>query len=263
MRRRCRARSPWLQGRQRKRSRSPLLAVTVPTVVTITATYRGVVKTATLTVNPAAAALLGVSVNPTAVTGNAGSTGTVTLTSAAPAGGAVVTLSEQQRRCGDGAGLGHRGCRGDNENVPGHHHGGTVPTAVTITATYSGVVKTATLTVNPAAAALLGVSVNPTAVTGNAGSTGTVTLASAAPAGGAVVTLRSSNGDAATVPGTVTVAAGATTKTFPVTTMGGDGPDGRDHHGHIQRRGQDRDADGESGGGSSARRKRQSNGSDG
>ena len=64
--------------------------------------------------------------------------------------------------------------------------------------------------------------------------------------------------------GSVTVAAGATTATFAVTTSRGDGPDGRDHHGHLQRRGQDRDADGESGGpGSSARRKRQSNGSDG
>ena len=35
-------------------------------------------------------------------------------------------------------------------------------TAVTITATYNGVAKTATLTVNPPAAGLAGVSVNPT-----------------------------------------------------------------------------------------------------
>ena len=97
---------------------------TVPTTVTITATYSGVVKTATLTVNPAAAALLGVSVNPTAVTGNAGSTGTVTLTSAAPAGGAVVTLRSSNTNAATVLGHGHRGCRGDNENVPGHHHWG-------------------------------------------------------------------------------------------------------------------------------------------
>src|SRR5207248_1539510 len=105
------------------------------------------------------------------------------------------------------------------KTFPVNTSGGTVPTTVTITATYSGVVKTATLTVNPAAAALLGVSVNPTAVTGNAGSTGTVTLTSAAPAGGAVVTLTSSNPNAR-VPasGSVTVAAGATIATFPVTT---------------------------------------------
>ena len=54
------------------------------------------------------------------------------------------------------------------------------------------------------------VSLNPTSVTGGASSTGTVTLSSAAPAGGAVVTLGSSNTAAATVPGSVTVAAGAT-----------------------------------------------------
>src|SRR5262249_56809214 len=96
--------------------------------------------------------------------------------------------------------------------------GGTVPTAVTITATYNNVARTATLTVNPAAAALVGVSVNPTAVTGNAGSTGTVTLTRAAPAGGAVVTLTSSNA-AATVQGTSTVPTAAATHTFPITTL--------------------------------------------
>jgi hypothetical protein len=90
-------------------------------------------------------------------------------------------------------------------------------TAVTITATYNGVARTATLTVNPPAA-LNGVTVNPTAVTGGAGSTGTVTLGSAAPAGGAVVTLASSNTNVATVPASVTVAAGTTTKTFAITT---------------------------------------------
>ena len=137
----------------------------------------------------------------------------------------------------------------------------TVPTAVTLTATYSGVARTATLTVNPPVA-LVGVSVNPTAVTGAANSTGTVTLSAAAPAGGAVVALTSSNTNAATVPASVTVAAGATTKTFAVTHQCGDGPDGRDPHGHLQRRSQDRDADGESAG-RSGRRKRQSNGSDG
>src|SRR5207248_1390878 len=175
---------------------------TVPTTVTITATYSGVVKTATLTVNPAAAALLGVSVNPTAVTGNAGSTGTVTLTSAAPAGGAVVTL-----RSSNGAaatvpvsGSGTEEATAALQTLHDNASGRTVPATVTITATYSGVVETATLSLHDALPILLGVSVNPTAVTGNAGSTGTVTLTSAAPAGGAVVTLRSSNGAAATVP---------------------------------------------------------------
>jgi hypothetical protein len=55
-------------------------------------------------------------------------------------------------------------------------------------------------------------------VPGQAAPTGTVTLTSAAPTGGAVVRLESSNVDAARVPSSVTVPAGATTATFTVTT---------------------------------------------
>src|SRR5947208_17061592 len=59
---------------------------------------------------------------------------------------------------------------------------------------------------------------NPAALTGGANSTGTVTLSAAAPAGGAVVALTSNNLNAATVPASVTVAAGATTARFTVAT---------------------------------------------
>lgn len=53
---------------------------------------------------------------------------------------------------------------------------------------------------------------------GQATLTGTVTLTSAAPTGGAVVRLESSNVDAARVPSSVTVQTGATTATFSITT---------------------------------------------
>src|SRR5207249_2180810 len=52
------------------------------------------------------------------------------------------------------------------------------------------------------------VSLNPTSVLGGNPSTGTVTLNAAAPAGGAVVALGSSNTSVATAPTSVTVAAG-------------------------------------------------------
>src|SRR5439155_9995714 len=65
----------------------------------------------------------------------------------------------------------------------------------------------------PPAASLSAVSVSPPSVVGPASSTGTVTLTAAAPAGGTLVTLASSNA-AATVPASVTVAAGATSATF-------------------------------------------------
>lgn len=71
----------------------------------------------------------------------------------------------------------------------------------------------------PTAAALSGLSVNPSTVTGGATSTGTVILTSAAPTGGFVVSLSSSDTGAATVPGSVTVPAGATSATFAVTTV--------------------------------------------
>ena len=70
----------------------------------------------------------------------------------------------------------------------------------------------------PAPASLTALSVNPSSVTGGSGSTGTATLTSGAPAGGAVVSLSSSNTAAAAVPASVTVAGGATTATFAVST---------------------------------------------
>src|SRR5204863_9374472 len=66
--------------------------------------------------------------------------------------------------------------------------------------------------------ALASITLNPGNLTGGANSTGIVTLSAAAPAGGAVVALKSSNTNAATVLPSVTVPAGATTATFMVTT---------------------------------------------
>src|SRR5205085_9104003 len=91
----------------------------------------------------------------------------------------------------------------------------TTVTQANITAACVGGSRIVTLTLNPP---LVGVTVNPAVVVGGVGSTGTVTLGAAPPAGGAVVTLASSNLNAATVPASVTVAAGATIATFAVTT---------------------------------------------
>jgi PKD repeat protein len=76
---------------------------------------------------------------------------------------------------------------------------------------------TATIS-NSSSVSLSSVSVNPTSVSGGTSSTGTVTLSGTAPTGGANVSLTSSNTTAAQVPASVTVAAGATTATFTVTT---------------------------------------------
>jgi len=65
---------------------------------------------------------------------------------------------------------------------------------------------------------LSSVSVNPGAVQGGQPATGTVSLTGPAPAGGVTVTLSSSNTAVATVPASVTVAAGATGATFTIAT---------------------------------------------
>jgi hypothetical protein len=86
----------------------------------------------------------------------------------------------------------------------------------------SGTPAVATLsgcTVTPAsAAALSAVTVNPKDVVGGNASTGTVSLTSAAPAGGFLVSLSSDNTAAATVPPSVTVPAGSASATFGVST---------------------------------------------
>ena len=70
----------------------------------------------------------------------------------------------------------------------------------------------------PAAPSLSAITLSPTSVVGSASAQGTATLTSAAPAGGAVVSLSSSNTAAASVPTGVTVPAGATSATFTVST---------------------------------------------
>ena len=70
----------------------------------------------------------------------------------------------------------------------------------------------------PAPAALESITLSESTVFSQIRPTATVRLTAAAPAGGAPVTLESSNPDAAKVPANVTVAGGETTNAFPVDT---------------------------------------------
>jgi hypothetical protein len=190
-------------------------AVTAVTAVTITATYNGVARTATLTVNPPAA-VNSVSVNPAAVVGPAPSTGTVTLGQAAPAGGAVVTLASNNLNAATVPPSVTVAANATTATFPITTKPAIAVTAVTITATYNGVAKTATLTVNPPAT-LAALTMNPATMVFGTISTGTVTLTSAAPAGGAVVALASSEWVSFVLPASVTIPAGATSAQFQVT----------------------------------------------
>ena len=182
------------------------------TVTTISAVYGGVTDTATLTVN--APALSALTLNPASLTGGATSQGTVTLGSAAPTGGLVVALNSDSAAAGVPASI--------TVAAGGTSASFTVSTtpvgsssAANISAVFGGVTKTAVLTVN--APALSTLALNPTSVNGGTSSLGTITLGSAAPSGGLVVTL-SSNSSAAAVPASVTVPAGGTSATFTITT---------------------------------------------
>jgi hypothetical protein len=89
-----------------------------------------------------------------------------------------------------------------------------VPTTVTVSATTGLVTKTFTVSIIPY---LKSVTVSPTSVYGGVKSTGTVYLVVGAPAGGMVVPLSSSSG-AASIPASVTIAAGLKTATFQINT---------------------------------------------
>ena len=165
-----------------------------------------------------AAALVSVSASPNPVVGGNPSTGTVSLSAAAPAGGANVSLSSASTAVVVPASV------AVNQGATSATFGITTSavatqTLTTLSASYSGGTKTTTFTVNPAAsAALATLSLNPTAVVGGTTATGTVSLTTPAPAGGAVVTLASAKASLASVPASVTVAAGATSATFAITT---------------------------------------------
>lgn len=87
---------------------------------------------------------------------------------------------------------------------------------VQLTAALGGItVSNGVLVSGPVPKAL---SLSPTVVTGGGSATGRVTLSGKAPAGGRVVTLTSGDSTVATVPGSVTVAAGQTVASFPIAT---------------------------------------------
>ena len=153
----------------------------------------------TTSVPPAPAALQGVTMNPASVTGGATSQGSVTLSSAAPAGGAVVSLSSGNAAVSVPAAV-TVAAGASSATFPASTSAVAGSTPVTITATYAGVTKTASLTVNPAAqTATLTVTAtgrsgervlsNPAGVSVNVGSTGSASFAT-----GTSITLSVSNG---------------------------------------------------------------------
>ena len=160
------------------------------------------------------AELSSITVSPTSVIGGNSSTGTLTLTQAA-ASNVVVTLSSNNASATVPPLVTvPQGATAASFSI------GTTPVASStlagISAVYNGVTKTATLTITPPT--LSSLKLNPSKVVGGNPSTGTVTLSGTAPPTGMTIQLSSNKTTVATVPSSVTVAAGATAATFPVTT---------------------------------------------
>ncbi len=181
----------------------------------ISASYRGVTRSAPLTVRAATTSKL--TVTPASVVGGASAQGTVTLTGRAPAGGASVALaSANPSATVAGSVIVPPGSTSATFTVA------TILVATTqgpfnISATYNGVTRSDTLIVK--APAVLSVLLNPTTVAGGSPSTGTVTLTGPAPSGGMTVTLNSSKIGVATVPLSLTVPATSTSATFDISTL--------------------------------------------
>ena len=205
---------PWLEAGQFHIVPNP---VSAPTPVQITASYGLVSITRTLTVVPTG--LRQLYLTPTTVIGGCGtSSGRILLSGDAPAGGAVVPLSNTNPSAAVPASV----------TVPAGSNSVTfmVPTTAvtsntsgTVTASYGGVSQSLALTVRPIRASALALSPNP--ASGGTTVSGTVSLECPAAPGNVVVSLRTSNpAVAAPVTSTVTVPAGATSATFAVSTFG-------------------------------------------
>ena len=166
----------------------------------------------------AAAALSSISVSPATISAGQSGAGVVTLTAPAPAGGAAVSLASGNpavavpatvtvSALGTSAGFCLTTTQVNSSTVGN------------IVASYAGVSKSVTVTVNPAPspelAALL---ISPAIVAAGSVAVATVNLTAAAPAGGLLVSLSSSRPNLASIPANLLVPAGKTTATFNVKT---------------------------------------------
>ena len=210
-------------------------------------------KTATLTVRPATLASL--TFEPSTLSGGTAATGTIAITSPAPAAGLTVTLSTEKATSGSGQDV-RTTIRPQappvtvpqTVTVPGSATMATfsVPTkgvpattAVQIVASYGPFIsRTATLTLLPPSLGSLTTTppanaAGNTVVIGGQQATGKLTLTAPAPAEGMSVALSVSPNSCPTciapcgpppsVPAAVQIAGGSTTATFPITTAPGRG----------------------------------------
>ena len=188
------------------------------------------VNTSSLQVDPNSGTVTG---SPLAISGiyldqreaNAGDTvnAAAILTAPAPTGGAVISFASSNSAAVSPPASATIPAGATSVAIPLTIHSILNTTPVVLSATYQSITQpSAVLFVNgtsglttPLLSALL---ILPTTVSAGTSTTGTVTLTIAAPAGGTVIALSSSNSGAASAPASVTVPSGATSGTFPIST---------------------------------------------
>ncbi len=205
----------------------PIQTVTtgVTTPVNISASYGGATKTATLTVSAPSQniPISSVVLSPSTVVGgsNIGVRVTVNLSAGSPTEGARIMLASSNPSVVSVP-------RVISTNFAGQTSAFadvsaalvSAPTQVTITATYGSSSRSAILTVTPPSTttpSLSGLTLNPSSVTGGNSVQGTVTLS--APAQTATTVSLTASTALASVPASVTIAAGASSANFNITTL--------------------------------------------
>jgi hypothetical protein len=188
------------------------IPVNLKTTASIVALYNGVSQFATLPIAPPS--IQSITVSPTSTPGGFGIVATVTLNGPAPDAGANIALSGNSRDVHLPASVAIQAGMSTNfvtiTSAPVR-----TKTVVTIKASYSGVARTCTLTLNPPALSYFAVSAP---VTGGTAAYAAASLNGFAPAGGWLVTL-SSNSPDALPPATITVPAGQGTAQTLIPTL--------------------------------------------
>lgn len=191
----------------------PTVAVSSTVTSVLSAIANGYTKTSTMSVTPSLPGLI--SFAPSSVVGGTNGSGRVTLTGVAGPGGTVVSLVSSSPKVvvpatvTVAAGTSFVTFVAVTSTVP-------VNISATVRATALAVTVTGTLTVQAPKPTVL--VYNPTSIVGGKTATGTITLSGKSPVGGTEVTLNADNG-ILTIPSTVVVPEGASTATFPVSTL--------------------------------------------
>jgi len=189
--------------------------VTTVQTVTITAQGNGATQTAMLEVDPASSVqLTNLLVTPASVQGGHAASATVSLSGAAPAGGATVQVSSDNSAAQPPATVA----------IPfgGNSATFSIPTSIVpasqtanLTAAFGRSTKTAQLTVVP----VLQLTLMSNTVVGGNSVNGTVTLGEAAPVAGVTLTVQCDNRTIAQPPFSVTIPSGQNSVAFTVTTV--------------------------------------------